>query len=299
MERIGRRTFFSLLPAIALVGFVLLYPAVMTIVWSFFQWEGFDIVGFAGIENYVKIFKDSAFLNIKNLLSIPEHPPPYGALIHSILWSVLFVPITMFLGLLLATLTKGIRGERTIKAMILVSMVVPMVVGGVIVHFALSKDAGIINGLLRVIGLEEYTRTWTLHPDTALLSLIFGSIWIFTGLSMLIYSAGLETIPQDIEEAAALDGASRWKIFWHLTFPLLKPTHITAIVMLLIWSFKVFDLVYAATLGGPGQASTVMGMLLFTKAFYAYEVGEGLAIAAILTAIAVSIPALLTRRGSV
>ena len=182
--------------------------------------------------------------------------------------------------------------------MILLPMAVPMVVGGIVVRFMLDRDVGMINGLLRAIGLGSATQSWALQPETALISLIFGSVWIFTGLSMMIYSAGLETLPQDVEEAAEVDGASRWRVFWSITFPLLKPSHITAAVMLLIWSFKVFDLVYAATLGGPGQASTVMGMLLFTKTFYAYKVGEGLAIATILCVIAVLFSVLTARRGS-
>lgn len=293
-----KRVIFSLLPVLFLLGFVLVYPTVMTIIGSFMQWEGFDMVGFAGLKNYVKIFSDSAFLNLKNLLTFPPHPHSYGAFLHNFIWVLIFVPVTMSTGLLFAVLTKGKKGESVLKAMVLLAMATPLVVAGVIIFFSLSKDAGMVNALLRAFGLGGYAQSWIMKPITALLSLIFGSIWIFTGLSMLIYSSGLDTIPEELKEAAQLDGASQWQVFWRVTFPLLKPAHMTAFVILLIWNLKMFSLVYVTTGGGPGQSSTIMSILLYKKAFYQLKVGEGYAIATILAVITFLISAFLLRKGS-
>ncbi len=295
-QNTAKLTIIFLLPAILLVGFVLIYPTLFAILGSFFQWNHLTMGRFAGFENYVSIFRDSDFLHVKNITRFIIHPPPYGALVHSIIWSSLFVPTTMLFGLIFAVLTRKLREGSILKSLVLLSYAVPMIVGGIIVFFTLDKDAGFFNGLLKLIGLGKYARSWIIYPETALLFLIFGSIWIYTGLAMLIYAAGLEALPEEIEEAAKIDGASPWKIFWHITFPQLRPSHSTASVMLLIWSFKVFDLIYASTGGGPGQSSTVLGMLLYSKTFYAFKVGEGLVISNIITLIAVTISALFFRR---
>lgn len=288
-----RRCILSLLPAAVLVGGILLYPSIMTIRYSFYSWRGFQLGEFVGLENYVAIFADRAFLNTRNLLRFPNAYPPFGALIHSLIWTVLFVPGTLVLGLTFAVQTRRLPGKTIAKLMFLLPMSVPMVVGGIIVHFMVDERAGLVNAILRTFGPAGVTQTWTNNPNTALLVLIAGSIWIFSGLTMLIYAAGLETIPDELDHAAQLDGANRWQIFSRITFPILSPSHRTAVILMVIWSFKVFDLVYAATLGGPGQSSTVLGMLLFSRTFYHYRVGEGLAIGAILTVIGVGLSMLM------
>lgn len=288
-KRAQRRCFLSLLPAIVLVGGVLLYPALQSIVRSFFSWDGFSVQSFVGFENYRTLFQDSRFINWGNLSRLPESGPPFGALVHSLVWTILFVPGTMAIGLLFATSTRTLPGRTVAKVLFLLPLSVPMVVAGIVVHFMVDAKAGLANALLQAFGYGHLVQTWINNPDVVLLILIVASIWVFSGLTMLIYSAGLETIPDSYREAAQLDGGSKWQIFRYITLPLLRPSHRTAGILMTIWSLKVFDLVYSATLGGPGGASSVLGILLFSKSFYQLKVGQGLAIAAILTLIGLSL----------
>ncbi len=295
-KRLQYRCLFSLLPAFVLVGGVLLYPALSTIVHSFFEWDGFTREGFVGFENYRALFGDRGFINFRNLSRFPETGPPFGALIHSIIWTILFVPSTMVIGLAFAALTRTLPGKQIAKVLFLLPLSVPMVVVGIVVYFLVDARAGLFNALLRTVGYDHLVQTWTNNPNLVLLILIAGSIWIFSGLTMLIYSAGLETIPDSVAEAAEIDGATRGQIFRHITLPLLRTSHRTAGILMTIWSLKVFDLVYSATLGGPGQSSSVLGILLYSKSFYQLRIGQGLAIAAILTLLGVTLSVLMLLR---
>jgi len=108
-------------------------------------------------------------------------------------------------------------------------------------------------------------------------------VWLWTGFSVVLYSAGLETIPKDYYEAAQLDGASAWKVFTNITVPLLKPITVVVTTMTLLWELKVFDIVYVATMGGPGGASNVLALQMYTYAFRALDFNRSAVVAVILT----------------
>ncbi len=141
-------------------------------------------------------------------------------------------------------------------------------------------------------------RSWTAYPDTALLALIFGSVWLWVGFSTVLYSAGLETIPKDLYEAAQLDGASALKIFTKITIPMLRPITIVVVTMTLLWELKVFDIVYVATMGGPGGASNVLALQMYLYAFRALDFNRSAVVAVLLTmsTLLVSLPLLRTLR---
>lgn len=244
--------FYFLLPSLIMIGIFIIYPLIYTFYMSLFYWKGRTIVSFTGVGNYLDIFGRS---NIQE------------ALIHNFLWIIIQVPLCTIIGFFLALLLRNIRGASIIKAIIFLAMVIPPVVGGIVIRFIFDKDVGVVNGILEAIGLVK-PRTWINLPDTALLSLIFGSIWLWTGFSMTIYAAGLEAIPKEFYEAAKIDGASSAKVIWYITLPLLKPTTITVIVMNILYALKIFDIVYVATMGGPGSASTVLALEMYIEAFY-------------------------------
>lgn len=253
------------------------------------------MTGFGGLSNYEELFGSKDFIDLGR---VGNRPPPYGALIHNVLWVVIFIPLTTFLGLCLAVLLREVRGGAIIKSMIFLGMVVPMVVGGIVIRFMFDEQAGIVNGLLGVVGLGDITRTWVAFPDTALIALILGSVWIWTGFAMIIYSAGLELIPKDLYESASVDGASRWKIFRRITIPMLKPSTLIVVIMSLIYVLRIFDIVYVATFGGPGGASSVLGLQMFLDAFYSIppNLGSAAAIATFLTLMAAVISVILVRK---
>jgi len=268
------------------------YPIIDTIYMSFLK-EGTG--QFVGFENYVTVISRSEFLNVKRLVNFLGGPS-YGALIHNILWVVIHLPLCVFFGLLLAVLLRDVKGGTIIKSMVFLGMVIPMIVGGVLLRFILDKDAGILNGVLNVIGLGAFTRDWTFYPDTALITAILGSVWIWVGFSMIVYSAGLEGIPVELYEAAKIDGASWWKTFWRITVPMLKPATLVVVTMTLLWELKVFDIIYAMTQGGPGDASQVLAYLMYIDAFKAWNFGTASAIAVILTVMTFGFAAYLVSR---
>ncbi len=176
-------------------------------------------------------------------------------------------------------------------------MVTPLIVGGIILQYTFTERFGIVTAFFDILGVEELSQTWTARANTALFALIFGSVWLWTGFSMIIYSAGLATIPKEYYEAAKIDGASTFRTFFHITFPLLKPMTITVVTMTLLWELKIFDIVYAGAGvgGGPGGAANVLALQMWNWAFRAFNFNWASTVATILTALTLVITIWMTR----
>lgn len=281
---------FFLLPALALMVPFVIYPVFRTIYLSFFL-DG----KFVGLENYKNVLLSSDIINLDRF---PTKSPPWGALIHNIVWIAIHLPATVFLGLGIALLLRReeVKGSSIVKSIIFLGMVIPMIVGGLIIRFLFEEGAGVIPAIFRVLGIERLAITWTAYPETALFAAILGSIWIWTGFSMLMYSAGLASIPKDYYEAALIDGANRFQIFKNVTWPLLKPITVVVVAMTLLWDLKIFDVVYVATGGGPGGASMVLALQMWDYFARALNYNYAAVVAVLLTALTL-IPALwLIRR---
>ena len=282
----GRRAKIShftifVLPALILIGVFVLYPCLRTISLSFFSHGKFTL------RNYVSVLTSRDIVNLEGL---SKGEFPLGALFHNLLWILIHLPLTTSLGLILAVYLRKVKGGFIIKSIIFLGMVMPMITGGVMIRFLFDKNIGVVNAFLNLIGFTP--KTWTAYPETALFSLIFGSVWLWTGFSMILYSAGLETIPKDLYEAAQLDGASRVRMFFNITIPLLKPITIVVVTMTLLWELKIFDIVYVATMGGPGGASNVLALQMYIYAFRGFDFGRSSVVAVFLTlfTLLVSIP---------
>jgi multiple sugar transport system permease protein len=248
-----------------------------TVYISFFSADG----EFVGLNNYVNVLGRREVVNVERLAQGKGFP--LGALIHNIIWILIHLPLSLFSGLLLAIILRDLKGSSLIKSVIFLGMVTPLIVGGLILRFTFDRGVGIVNKFFDLIGFEQLTRSWTAYPDTALFALIFGSVWLWTGFSMILYSAGLGTIPNEYYEAAKLDGASTFQTFYRITFPLLKPITITVVTMTILWELKIFDIVYVATLGGPGGASNVLSLLMYNIAFRSFDFNSAAVIATFLT----------------
>lgn len=292
MNRHVKIPFFFLIPAFLLLAVFVLYPIVNTVYLSFIDQSG----NFVKLENYKKVFGTKLYplINVKN---VALGKFPMGALIHNILCMIIHLPLCVFFGLLLAVLLRDVKGGSIMKSVIFLGMVIPLIVGGVLVRFTLDRDAGVLNGILRAIGLGGLVADWTVYPNTALIAVILGSVWIWTGFSMIVYSAGLEGIPIDLYEAAKIDGASRWRTFWRITVPMLKPATIIVVTMTLLWELKIFDIVYIVTNAGPGGASDVMAFRMYIQAFeLPPNYGTASAIATMLTIITLGFAAYMVNR---
>jgi len=213
-----------------------------------------------GAENYYGVLTSYKFINPRGLQSLSF---PMGAIIHNIIWIAMHLPLTMLLGLLLATLLLHVKGGSIIRSFIFLGMVIPMIVDGLLIQFSFDKDLGVINLFLKIMGLDWLARSWTIYLDTALLSLILGSVWLWTGFTVTLYSAGLASIPRETIEAALIDGADFKTILFKVIVPQLKPVTLTIIAMTILWDLKIFDIVYASTMGGPGGASMVLALLMY------------------------------------
>ncbi len=263
-------------PALLLILFLIIIPAVQTIALSFTNEQG----EFVGLQNFAEVLANPDTWNIK---AFPPGPPPWGSIVHNVVWILVHLPLTVALGLVLAILLDKARGATVLKSFIFLGMVTPMIVGGVIIRFLFDENAGIVPAVLRLIGLEALSYSWTAYPETALPALILGSLWLWVGFSMILYSAGLATIPRDYYEAAAVDGAGPLHQFWYITVPLLKPVTLVIVAMTLLWELKIFDIVYTATLGGPGGATMVLALQMYFYAFRALEFHRAAAVATMLT----------------
>jgi len=251
------------------------FPILNTIYISFLSSEG----EFVGLKNYADVMGSK---DIFNLEGFPKGPP-LGAFVHNMIWILIHLPLSIFSGLILAVILKDAKGSSVVKTLVFLGMVTPMVVGGLIIRYTFEKDVGIVNGLLYSIGLGDLAKSWTAYPDTALFALIFGSVWLWTGFSMILYSAGLATIPKDYYEAAKIDGASAFKTFFRITLPLLRPITVTVVTMTILYELKIFDIVLVATYGGPGKASSVLAFQMWLYAFRYFEFNRAAVVASLLT----------------
>ena len=279
MKKLQKDTILFLAPSLILVLVFLVYPMAQSIILSLTNKSG----EFLGLSNYLEVLRDSRVINWKN---IPGRPP-YGALINNLIWIAVHLPITLFTGLLLAILLRKVSGGGIIQSIIFLGMVIPMVIAGILVRFLFSKNAGLISNIMGILGIESLSGTWFAHPATALPALIFISIWLWTGYTLVVYLAALTGIPSSYYEAAEIDGASPFQAFLKITLPLLKPATGIIIIMTIIWELKLFDIVYASTGGGPGNSTNVLALEMYMTSFKFSQPNKGAAIATLLTLMSV------------
>ncbi|MFD0476179.1 carbohydrate ABC transporter permease [Nonomuraea thailandensis] len=212
---------------------------------------------------------------------------------NNLIWSAVTIVVPVTLGLGLALLLNGrLRGKPVLRLIFYAPGVLPLVAIASIWGWLYNPDLGAINSFLRLAGLDGLAQPWLGQDSTALWAVMVPAVWLRTGFPMLLYLAALQGIPGQLYEAARVDGATRWEQFWHVTMPGLRSTHYIVLALSLIDSFKVFDMVYAMTYGGPGTATQVMGTWMYANVFQYYQAGYGTAIAVVITlvAIAVGIP---------
>jgi raffinose/stachyose/melibiose transport system permease protein len=267
------------LPALGVYIWFLVYPAFNSLYFSLTDWDGLSpTYNIVGLDNYKAMASDDVVIQ---------------AAINNLIWTVVTIVVPVVLGLALAvTLNGKLRGKPILRMVFYTPGVLPLVAVASIWGWLYNPDYGAINEFLRLIGLDSLAQPWLGQNSTALAAVMVPAIWLRTGFPMLLYLAALQGISQDQYEAATMDGATRSQQFWHITMPNLKPAHYIVLALSLIDSFKVFDLIYATTYGGPGTATQVMGTWMYFNVFQYYQAGYGTAIAVVITvvAIAVSIP---------
>lgn len=286
-------TLVFILPALLIIFFFMFLPMLESLNASFHANEGTGI--FVGLKNYIELFKDPAFINFKALL---EGKQPFGAMINSLIWILIHLPLSMILGLICALIMIKLPKYKYLRSVIFLGMVIPGVITGVVTQFLFEKSSGMVSNFFGFLGVVSLHKSWFAHADTALLALILTSVWVWTGYSMIVFLSALTTIPQSFIEAALLDGANSPQIFWFIKLPFLKNSMRTVIVMSIINELTSFDMVYSSTYGGPGGASNVLGLQMYLESFRYTRFGTGASIATIMTVIA-AIPIYINVRNTI
>jgi alpha-glucoside transport system permease protein len=259
----------------------LIYPIVNT---AYISFLGKGSKGFTGLGNYWYVFTNADML---------------GALKNNLLWLVLFTSITVSLGLVIAVLTDKVRYEAAAKAMIFLPMAISFVAASVIWRFMFEfrpagiPQIGLLNALLSTFpGFQPVA--WLVNTKVNNFALIGVGIWIWTGFCMVILSAGLKGIPLEILEAARIDGASEWQIFWRIILPMMRTTIIVVATTMVIIVLKVFDIVYVMTNGNLG--TEVIANRMYKEMFNYHHFGRASAIAVILLLAVIPVIAFNVRR---
>ncbi len=259
----------------------LIYPILNT---AYISFLGKNSKEFAGLENYWYVFTNADML---------------GALKNNLLWLVLFTFITVSLGLVIAVLTDRVRYEAAAKAMIFLPMAISFVAASVIWRFMFEfrpagmPQIGLLNALLsNVPGFQPVA--WLVNTRVNNFALIGVGIWVWTGFCMVILSAALKSIPIEILEAARIDGASEWRIFWRIILPMMRTTILVVATTMVIIVLKVFDIVYVMTNGNLG--TEVIANRMYKEMFNYHHFGRASAIAVILLLAVIPVIALNVKR---
>lgn len=242
-------------------------PVMFSLVLSFSHWDGFTEMEFAGLENFTDIFKDKVFVQSIWLTAY---------------FSIFTVLFSMLASLGLALLlNQKIKARGFFRCALFFPYVASVVAISVVWNAMLQPDYGPVNEFLKFIGIAN-PPGWLASTDWVIPGLIIVNVWRNMGYFMIIYLAGLQNIDQSLYEAAEIDGAKGWARFRKITWPLLSPSTFFVVMMLIINSFKVFDLVYLMTNGGPGTSSTMISQYIYNQAFISWDYGKSSAAAMIL-----------------
>ncbi|MEG0484186.1 MAG: sugar ABC transporter permease [Oscillospiraceae bacterium] len=251
-----------------------LIPVVCSFVLAFSRWDGYNAMEFAGFDNFIKIFNTKVF--VKSL----------GITFVYTFFTVIF---TMVVSLGLAVLlNQKLRGRNFFRSAIFFPFVASTVAVGVVWNNMFQPQFGPINSFLRFIGIDQ-PPAWFASTDWALPAVIIVSIWKGMGYYMIIYLAGLQGISPSLYEAAEIDGASKWQSFLRITLPMLASSTFFVCMMLTINSFKVFDMIFVLTEGGPGTSTTVLAKYIYDQSFVAVDYGRASAASLVLFLIVGSI----------
>ena len=261
-----------LLPALAVYILYVLYPIAQSFIYSLQEWSGIGEGTYIGLANYREALQDGIF---------------WRALWNNIILVVASILIQLPVALALALLLSSqFRGWRVFRAIYFFPLLLSTVAIGLVWIQIFNPTFGLLNGALGVLGLENLQQAWLGNESTALPAIILVVCWQYIPFYMILFIAGLTTIPEDLYEAAKLDGSSKWESFWNITLPLLRPIIRTGAILSLIGSLKFFDLVWVMTGGGPNRATELMATYMYERAFFTFRMGYGSAIANLLFLIA-------------
>ncbi len=269
MKRPSLIPYLLTLPALAVFVFYVAYPLIYTVVLSGYSWSPVNpIKTWRGIGNYADLL---------------HHPNFYVALRNNAYFVLLSLAIQLPVALLLAVaLGSAARRHRVLRTVFFSPFVLPIVAVGLVWQLIYDPNLGALNALLQATGHASWALGWLGEETPAIFAIIAVSCWRFVGFHMMILLAGLQAIPEELYEAARLDGAGRWSIFLHITLPSLRRLLLVDALLITAGSVKIFDLVQVMTGGGPGYASDVLATYMYRSAFTNDRMGYAAALAVVM-----------------
>ncbi|KPJ84930.1 MAG: ABC transporter permease [Spirochaetes bacterium DG_61] len=273
-------SYAMILPAFLLVFVLLIVPMFQNIYYSFFEWDGLKAPVFIGLRNYVSTISDNNFIvSLRNTL----------------IWVGFTLVFPVMGGLLIAIFINGIVLENFFKSIFFIPITISFVATGIIWNYMFSREMGVINNFLPLIGIHKKV-SWLTEVPLNTFALLIGWTWQQLGINMVLFLMGLVTIPKDQTEAAMIDGANKWQLFIHVTFPMLRPITTIVITMAMVNSFKAFDIIYVMTRGGPARTSETLAVTMFRETFTLFRMGYGAAISVILSVIVITVSSVYIKR---
>ena len=227
---------------------------------------------FSGLDNYRTVFGDASF---------------GPALLHTVVFTGVSLVFQFTIGMALAVFfAQNFRLSATLRALFLVPWLLPLIVSASTWSWMLNSDSGIVNAALGAVGVDPVN--WLTSPQWSLASVIIANIWIGVPFNLVVLYSGLQAVPGEIYEAAALDGSSGWSTFWRVTFPLLRPVSAITLLLGLVYTLKVFDIIWIMTKGGPTDSSTTLATWSYRLSFGSLlpEFGPGAAVGNLLIVMA-------------
>lgn len=264
-----------ILPALFFISFVLFYPILHACIISFQHYILYEKITigtpFIGLENYVKAIHDEVFwLSLQN--------------------SVIFVGVSVFIQFIIGfavalLLNMKLKGRYTFRTLVLLPYAIPGVIAAIMWAWMFHPTLGVINDILLKLGLIKNYLPWLASTDTALLTVIITNIWRGFPFFAIMLLAGLQTIPQEIYEAALIDGAGKWQKFRYITLPMIKYAIFISTALRIIWTFNYVDIIYVMTGGGPNNSTQTLATWIWTNAYLGLDFGYASALALIMLVI--------------
>lgn len=270
-QREARLAWLLALPALGTILLIALFPLLWTC------WESFHL------HDLRMPWRGQPFIGLRNYTETLTDPRFWAAMGHTAIFTFSSVALELVLGLVLAlALHHSYRGRGLVRTAVLVPWAMPTVVAALVWRFMFDSPAGIVNALAIDLGLMDEPLVWFIHQRAAWVPVVLADVWKTTPFVALLLLAGLQNIDTALYEAARIDGAGPWQQFVHITLPLLQPALLVALLFRTLDAFRVFDLIYVLTGGGPGTATEPIALYTFHALFQNLRFGFGSALAIII-----------------
>jgi len=271
----ARTAWLLLIPSLLVILGVTLWPVISTFILSFFNAPtGINQVRtFVGLGNYIDMLKDQTF---------------WDTIGRTLYFTVVSVSLELAIGLAIAQLIHSRPwGWQFLRISLIIPWAVPTIVNGAMWRWIYSADFGALNGLLMQLGLIKHYVAWLSSTEMAMNLVIVADIWHTMPFVALVLQAALATLPEDLEEAAAVDGANAWQRFWKIRLPLLRPAILVALIVRTVDAFRVFDIVYIITSGGPAYKTLTITYLTYLNSFSFGKQGTGAALSFLISTVTI------------